>query len=51
MSHSDRHALSEVHSTTGGCELDLEADRLHEECGVFGIYGPGHDAYRPAFPV
>ena len=26
---------------TGGYDLDLEADRLHEECGVFGIYG--HD--------
>jgi len=26
---------------TDGYELDLEADRLHEECGVFGIYG--HD--------
>ena len=24
-----------------GYDLDLEADRLHEECGVFGIYG--HD--------
>ena len=24
---------------TPSYELDLEADRLREECGVFGIYG------------
>ena len=39
MSHSDRHALSEVHSSPGDDCLDLDADRLHEECGVFGIFG------------
>ena len=26
---------------TDGYELDLDGDRLREECGVFGIYG--HD--------
>ena len=24
---------------TGGHTIDFESDRLHEECGVFGIYG------------
>src|SRR3984893_16762654 len=23
----------------GGLGLDLDADRLHEECGIFGIFG------------
>jgi amidophosphoribosyltransferase len=29
--------------------LDPELDRPHDECGVFGIFGPGHDVARLTF--
>jgi len=34
-----RHEMDLAGSMTFDCEFDLEADRLREECGVFGIYG------------
>ena len=44
MSHSDRPAqhpdtLSETYAPETEDLLDLDADRLREECGVFGIFG------------
>ena len=44
MSHSDRPAqhpdhLSETYAPELDEVLDLDADRLREECGVFGIFG------------
>jgi len=46
MSHSDRHTqtsgsdtLSEAYPPHLDASLDLDGDRLHEECGVFGIFG------------
>jgi len=44
MSHSDRPAqhpdtLSETYAPDTEDLLDLDADRLREECGVFGIFG------------
>ena len=34
-----RNEMDLAASMTFDCEFDLEADRLREECGVFGIYG------------
>jgi amidophosphoribosyltransferase len=46
MSHSDRHTqtsgsdtLSEAYPPHLDAPLDLDGDRLREECGVFGIFG------------